>query len=344
MAINPALKQLMAQKANKYKQTGNAKKLKEGRNVIRVIAPKPGEAPWVKEEMAIYRDLGVHWIKMSKDGKPVAVVGNSEICYDRPSEIAAAVDAAIASAYDEDSKELYQSWKARASVLVNLVDRTDDTVDVWELPKGVWGSIMDLWNLYAEQDFDIFDNQTGLDIAINRSGKGLNTKYDVQAMPVVPGKPFKAVTLDQVQGAKDLDAFIESNYFRGDEQKALNAIAQVSGIVIPRLGAPVTPTAALTSPAATVADAPIVQPMQIQQTQPDPAVIAAQEQARQAALLALQQQQLAQAAQQAPVTTPPVVTPAEVVPPQPTVTAQTGLSDLSAEQQDELLRQLAQIG
>ena len=364
MAISPALKQLMAQKANKYKTSGgNARKLKEGRTVIRVIAPKPGEAPWVKEELEIYRDLGVHWIKPTLDGKPIAVVGSSEICKGVISPLSAAVDMAIANAYDEDSKKLYESWKARTSVLFNAVDRADGVDDLFEVPKGVWGKIMDLWNLYAEQDMDIFDPQHGVDLAITRTGTGLNTKYDVTVMPIMPGKFFTPVPAEVIARAKDPSEYIESNFFRGDEPKALNAISQISGVVIPQIGGPATPTAALTSQAATVADAPVAQ-----QTAPaaDPAALAAAMAAQKAAQeaqaaqaqaaadkaaqdaaaqrAALEAQLAALNTAQPAVVTPQVVTPTEVVNPAPAVSASTSLSDLPADQQDELLRQLAAIG
>lgn len=365
MGISPALKQLMAQKANKYKTSGgNARKLKEGRTVLRVIAPKPGQVPWVKEEMEIFRDLGVHWIKPNENAKPMAVVGSSEICYGTVSPLSAAVDMAIASAYDEDTKKLFESWKARTSVLFNAVDRADGVDDLWEVPKGVWGKIMDLWNLYAEQDFDIFDHDTGVDLVITRTGTGLNTKYDVQVMPMMPGKTFAPVPADVVARAKDPNEYIQTNFFRGEEPKALSAIAQLSGVVVPQLGAPTTPTAALSSPAATVADAPV------NPATPsiDPAALAAA-QAAQAAQKAAQQAQADQAAQtaaadaqrqrealmaqlaalnaaSAPVTptTPVVVTPTEVTPPAATVGATTQMSDLPVSEQDDLLRQLAMIG
>ena len=362
MAISPALKQLMAQKANKYKTSGgNAKKLKEGRTVLRVIAPKPGEVSWVKEEMEIFRDLGVHWIKPNENAKPMAVVGSSEICYGTVSPLSAAVDMAVASAYDEDSKKLFESWKARTSVLFNAVDRADGVDDLWEVPKGVWGKIMDLWNLYAEQDFDIFDHATGVDLVITRTGTGLNTKYDVQVMPMMPGKTFAPVPADVVARAKDPNEYIQSNFFRGEEPKALSAIAQLSGVVVPQLGAPATPTAALSSPAATVADAPVA-PAATPSI--DPAALAAA-QAAQAAQRAAQEAQAQQAAQTAAddaakqrellmaqlaalnvatPATPVVVTPTEITPPAATVGATTQLSDLPVDQQNDLLRQLAMIG
>lgn len=339
MAISPALKQLMQQKANKFKTSGDrARKPKEGRNVVRIIAPKPGEVSWVKEEMGIYRELGVHWIKPSESAKPIAVVGSSEICYGQVSSVAAAVEMAVANAYDEEMKKVYESWRARASVLVNMIDRSDGSVDIWELPKGVWGKIMELWNLYAEQDYDIFDHNTGLDIAITRTGKGLNTKYDVAAMPMMPGHSFTPVTPDQVASAADLDNYIQVNFFRGEEPKALNAISQIAGVVVPALGAPATPTPALTSPAASVAGAELTAP----QIAPAPVAPAAVDPAFAAALAAQQAAAMAAAQPAAQPVVQPVVAP-EIVTAAP-LTPTTTLDGLSTDQQDELFRQLSQIG
>ncbi|MTH61096.1 hypothetical protein [Paracoccus litorisediminis] len=360
MTMNPVLMALLANNANKYKggDQGKAQKAKDGRNTIRLIAPSPAEAKWVGEDYKFHRDVGVHWIKADEKAKPLAVVGSEEICFDRVSPISAAINAAIASAYDEESKKLYESWKAKAAVLVNVVNRANGEVEVWEMPRTVWGKINDLALLYADQSgVNIFDHASGMDLVITKSGKGLNTQYDVAVSPFMPGKPFPPVTADQIEKASNLDDFIKSNFFRdGDDKKALSAIAQIANVVIPQIGAPVTPTAALTSAGSSVAGANVAQTGSLQATQPttiDPAVQAAmlaQEQARQAAdakaaedarqaILASQIAAL-QAAQAAPAPTPAPV----VVQPTEVLTPTTGMSELSADQQADLLAQLAAIG
>lgn len=338
MALNPALKKLVTSSAAKYKG-GNSKsvKLKEGRNVIRLISPTPGSVAWVKPEDAMfYRELGVHWIKPDLNAKPIAVVGSEEICFQRVSALSAAIDMAIASAHDEDSKKLYEEWKARKSILVNVVNRDmGDEVQVMELTPTTFGKIMEVVSLYDDNGIDVLDHSVGMDIVITKTGKGLNTSYDVAVIPLPPGKTCKPVTQQQVDAAEDLDKFIETNFFRGEEQKALNAVVQIAGISMPRLGAPATPVAALTSASATVADAPVAPAYTPPPAAPVAAAPAVDDTAAQIARLQAQlaQQQAAAAAAAAP------VQPAAVV-----IEPTTPIASLSKDQEDDLLAQLNAIG
>lgn len=259
MALSPEMMKLVSQAKNKYAgNAGNTVKPAEGRNTYRIIPKLFGS------DIRFWRDLGVHWIKATPDGKPLAVVGCSSVVYDQPSMIETAIDMAIASAIDEDSKKHYESMRARKSVLINVVDRKDGSVNVLELTPTTFGKILDLMQLYGAEGQDILDAATGADIVITRTGKGLNTNYDVAIAPLVPGKPHAPVTKDQMDKATDLDDFIARNFFKGEENKALNAISQIAGIVLPRAGSLIgasTPTPALTSSATAVADATVTQPV-----------------------------------------------------------------------------------
>ncbi|MGV1754789.1 hypothetical protein [Agrobacterium sp. CG674] len=259
MALNPALRKMVSTAKAKYAgNSGSSAKPKDGRNVYRLLAPTNDQADWVPEGGQFWADLGVHWIKPGKNDKPVAVVGDCDTVYQQPSVINTAIEMAINSAHDEDSKKLYEEWKARKSVLVNVINRDGDETEVLELTPTTWGKVLDLIMLYADAGQDITDPNEGADIVITRTGKGLNTNYDVAIAPVIPSAPFKAVPLETVKRATDLNAFIASNFFRGEEQKALNFIAQIAGVAVPRLGGPTgasgvkTPTAALTSSSASV--------------------------------------------------------------------------------------------
>ena len=247
MALSPALQKLVSQAANKYsRSSGSRIKPKEGINRYRILLPDPNGQFWA--------DLGVHWIKPEVEGKgkPIAVVGCSDVVFQQPCEIDTAITAALAGAIDEDSKKLYESWKVRRSVLLNVLDRskgsTDpDAVQILEVSTGTFGSIMNIVQQYAEEGEDVLDAKAGMDIAITRTGKGLQTEYSVN---IAPGKS-QPVTDAHLKGCHDLIAHINKEFFRGDEQKALNFIAQVAQVSIPRLGNK-TPTAALTSRAAQV--------------------------------------------------------------------------------------------
>lgn len=249
MALSPVLQKLVSQAANKYsRSSGSRIKPKEGVNRYRILVPDVNAQFWA--------DLGVHWIKteLSDGAKPVAVVGCSDVVHQTPCAIDTAIDQAIGSAIDEESKKLYESWRARKSVLLNVLDRskhsTDpDAVQILEVTTTTFGAIMGIVQQYAEEGEDILDAQSGMDISITRSGKGLNTEYTVN---VAPGQS-KPVTKAHLQNANDLLDHINKEFFKGDDQKALNVISQTAQINVPRLASR-TPTAALTSKAAAVAD------------------------------------------------------------------------------------------
>jgi hypothetical protein len=247
MALSPVLQKLVSQAANKYsRSSGSRIKPKEGINRYRILVPDVNAQFWA--------DLGVHWIKteLSDGAKPIAVVGCSDVVYGTPCAIDTAIDQAIGSAIDEDSKKLYESWRARKSVLVNVLDRSKgssdpDAVQILELTPTTFGAIMGIVQQFAEEGEDVLDAKTGMDIAITRSGKGLNTEYTVN---VAPGQS-KPVTKAHLEACHNLVDHIAKEFFKGDENKALSVISQTAQINVPRLASK-TPTAALTSKAASV--------------------------------------------------------------------------------------------
>lgn len=247
MALSPALQKLVSQGQAKYARgAGRALKPKEGINRWRILVPDPNAQFWA--------DLGVHWIKADENGKPLAVVGCSDVCFQEPCEIDTAIDQAIASAIDEDSKKLYQGWRAKKSILVNILDRTKgsekpDEVQIAELTPTTFAAILNMVQEYAAEGQDILDPNEGIDISITKTGKGLSTEYQVNAA----AGTSKPVTKKQLSECHDLVEYIKKEFFKGEEQKALNQIAQLSGIKVARIGAR-TPTPALTSKAAAVED------------------------------------------------------------------------------------------
>lgn len=337
MALSPQVLALVSKAKNKYSgNSGKALRPKEGRNTYRLIAPPPNAESWVGPTGQWWADLGVHWIKADSNGKPLVVLGDCDTVYQQPSVINAAIDRAIAEAIDEDSKKLYEDWRAKRSVLLNVIDRSTpgDEPEVLELTPTTFGKVLDLYTMYAEAGQDITDPASGVDIVITRTGKGLNTNYDVAVAPVTPTTPHKPVPKASIEKAVDLKDYIARNYFRGEEQKALNCIAQIAGVALPALSAPSqaasitsTPTAALASPAVAVADAEVVNTPAA-----DPVVVDqnAELAARRAALLKKQQEELA--ALEAATATPAAAPAAAVAAPATAV--------LTEDETDSILSQL----
>lgn len=255
MALDSRVLKMVSQAKGKYSgMSSKSIKPKEGRNTYRILAPN---ADWVEAAGGqFWADLGVHWIKADPNGKPIAVVGDCDTVYQKPSILNSAIEMAIESAPDEATKELYSSWKARRSVLINVIDRQDKgntDPQILELTATTFGKVLDIIQLYGEAGEDITDPVSGVDIVITRTGKGLNTNYDVA---VAPGKSAP-VPKDVLDKSADLPKHIGENFFRGEEQKALNAIQEISGVALPRIGSSAsrTPTPALTSASASVEDA-----------------------------------------------------------------------------------------
>jgi hypothetical protein len=260
MALNPALRKLVSQANNKYnRSSGSRLKPKEGINRYRFLVPTKKDAPWLPDNGQFWADLGVHWIKADENGKPLAVVG-----FQQPSKIAPAIDAAIEAAIDEESKKIAESWKARSSVLVNVLDRSKgsdnpDEPQILELTTTTWGKVMGVIQQYDDEGEDVLDPNSGVDIVITRTGKGLNTEY---AVNVAPGKS-QPVPAGALKACHDLKQHIEREFFRGDEPKALSYIAQISGVNLAMISGPSTgprtKTRALSSSAAAVEEAEVLE-------------------------------------------------------------------------------------
>lgn len=346
MALSPELKKMVSGAKNKYSGgSGKTVKPKDGRNTYRILAPAPGAAPWVPASGQYWADLGVHWIKADKNGKPLVVCGDCDTVYQQPSVLNTAIEMAINSAMDEESKELYNEWKPKKSVLVNAIDRSaGDEPVVLELTGTTFGKVMDLINVYDDAGKDITDPVNGVDIIITKTGKQLNTKYDVMVDPAPP----KPISPDVLARTVDLHAFIAQNFFRGEEQKALNCIAQIAGVAVPALSGPATaagartPTAALSSPAAAVAGASVAQaapaPAPVQTAAAAAPVVEAAATAEDPAIAArraeiLRRQQEAEA-ELAALSQP--AAPAEAAPAAPAA----GISSLPVSEQDAILAEL----
>ena len=226
------LARLKQKKAQYSRSTGKTIKPKEGKTRIRIfIAPKLVTEDHIFGE----RDLGVHWIKTQTGGKPVAVVGDQELVYGKPSLINPAIKAATDAATDDETLALIKDWAARKSVLINAVirDGADASTEpqILELTPTTFGEILSIYETYiADGIEDVLDPNTGIDILIERQGKGLDTKYSVMVPP--KSTPLNKGTVEKAQ---DLDAFIASEYFRGEESKAINAISAMMGISLTAL-------------------------------------------------------------------------------------------------------------
>ncbi|MCP1540009.1 hypothetical protein [Methylorubrum extorquens] len=248
MALSPAMMALVKNARNRYTR-GNSKfvKIKEGRTRVRIISTEADGKFW--------QDLGVHWIKTELGGKPVAVVGCSDLVKDEPCPICTAIEKAMKAAVDDDQVKLVKEWKTKKSVLVKAIirDGADASPDpqILEITPSTFGSIVSMIEEYGNET-DPLSPTTGIDFVITRSGKGLDTEYGV-----IPALKSDPLTKDQVAKAKEINLLeaIEKEFFKGEETKALNAIGAASGITL-AIAPPKRAAGLLTSTVATEDDIP----------------------------------------------------------------------------------------
>lgn len=230
MALNPAMMALIKGAKAKHTRGGNNKtvKLKEGKTQVRIL-PSP-----LGEESPFWQDLGVHWIKAEKNGKPLAVVGCHDHTYDTPCPVCAAIDKAAKATSDDESLALVKDWKGKKSVLVNALIRkfnggaseSGNEPVILEMTSTTFGAMCGIIEEYAEEYGNVLDLKTGMDFVITRSGKGLDTEYTV--MPAPKNEPVPKGVMEKVT---DLAEFVKNEYFEASkETKGLNAIASVTGV------------------------------------------------------------------------------------------------------------------
>jgi hypothetical protein len=232
MALSPAMQALLKNARNKYQSRGATKvlKIKEGKTRYRVLTGNQNGV-----EGQFWADLGVHWIKAEKNGKPMAVTGCHEKVHDKPCPICNAIEKAMLSAPDTETENLYKEWRSRKQALLNVIVRDgvdkSDVAQILEVPATVIEQIFGVLQTYADDGIDALDSDSGVDFIIERRGKGFDTEYSV----TVPPKSV-AVTKAQLDSRHDLADYISREHFRGEETKALNSIAQITGVSMPSAG------------------------------------------------------------------------------------------------------------
>lgn len=223
MALPAHLQSLVKNAKNKYsRSTGRTVKPKEGKTRVRIL-------PGIRSDGKFWADLAVHWIKTEINGKPVAVVGCHDGVYDAPCPVCTMIEKAITTAPDDESVALYKSWKARGTVLVNALvrsgeDKSEDPV-ILELTRTAFGNILSMIEEYEADYGYVLDPTSGMDFTIERKGKGIDTEYSV--MPNPKSEPVSKASLSK---QVDLDEYIQKEFFKGDEAKAISHISNMTGI------------------------------------------------------------------------------------------------------------------
>lgn len=198
---------------------------------------RKGDAPNAEQ---FWHDFGAHYIK-DQTGELKAIYVCVDKTYGRPCSICSTVKQGIDSAADPEFKKFLEQARASGRILVNAVqvDGANPTDPViLEIGPTVFESII---NIVSEWGADVLDLAKGRDITIERSGKGIGTKYSVQVSPKMT--PLDAGIMAKVV---NLDEYVAQE----NEEQALRALTNfrtVAGL-LPGSSAP----AALPSAAASL--------------------------------------------------------------------------------------------
>ncbi len=198
----------------------------------RTVRPQPGKSKFRilpgwrgDEDPTFFHDFGQHYIKDGNDDLK-AVYMCTEKTYGKPCPICQALSDAKGKVVDDDNliKAIDES-RASNRMLFNALhlDGEDPSSPIiLEVSPTTAQKIFDIMG--GEDGYgDITDLESGTDIIISRSGKGLNTEYSIYAAPK-SGKVNKAV----MKNLHNLDDYVNQEFDEG-RNKALAAVSTVAG-------------------------------------------------------------------------------------------------------------------
>lgn len=199
----------------------------EGRSKWRIL---PG---WRKdkEDSTFFHDFGQHFIK-GMDNQLKAVYVCVDKTYGKPCKICEAIRQGVMSSSDDDVVKVLKDANAASRILLNAIHVDGESQDpqILEVGPKVFSEIINIIQEWG----NILDLDTGKDIVIERTGKGLNTKYSVQV--AAKSAPVPASVMGKLH---DLDEYVAQE---SEEQarRALANLSQVAGLL---------PSAAASKPA-----------------------------------------------------------------------------------------------
>lgn len=186
----------------------------DGDNTIRVMPDWTEEEPYKGQ---FWREVAQHW-GVSEDQKGPILCPAATPHIEGECPICKFVDELRADKNDVKAQELAKDIRAKKAYLVNIVDCNDPTynakdvaeykknrpdsdvpfeagdpkIQVYACPKTIFDQIL---NAIMNNDQDITDLEAGNDLVINRSGKGMLTRYSVNPK-------FKSTSSDVSGGAE----------------------------------------------------------------------------------------------------------------------------------------------
>lgn len=147
---------------------GNFFKPVEGKNVVRVLPP------YSNKSGKFFFEATLHY-GFKKDGKSVGIpyTGENSFIMKKLNELASE---------GEEGAKLAGRFGPRKKYYVNIIDRSTGAVKIWGFSRKI---LKDLLAVYLDkEDGGAFDHpKDGRDLIIERTGKGMQTRYSVRVRP-----------------------------------------------------------------------------------------------------------------------------------------------------------------
>lgn len=216
--MTSALLELLKKKKQSMTANRRAKTVKptDGTSRFRIL---PG---WDAKNPAFYHDFGQHFIKDST-GELKAIYMCVDKTYGKPCSICDAISKGINASSDDAMIELLKEARSTGRVLMNALHVNGENPSepvILEVAPTVFEAII---GLIQEWGAEVIDLERGMDIIIERNGKGKLTKYAVQiaskSAKVDPAIMKKITNLDEYVAQES-----EENATR-----ALTNLAAISG-------------------------------------------------------------------------------------------------------------------
>lgn len=224
-------------------------------NRAKTVKPPEGRSRWrilptwrkAEGETQFWHDFGQHFIKDST-GSLKAVYVCTDKTYGRPCKVCDAIQQGMHATTDDAMVELLKESKASGRVLCNALHIDSDKPGdphILELSPNTFAAVLSVIEEWGDKVLSL--GADGMDIIIERTGKGLQTKYSVQI-----AAKSNAAPADVMKRITDLDEYVKQESLE-QEQRALTNLSAVAGL----LGAPSTAAGAGAKPSlSTVDDGP----------------------------------------------------------------------------------------
>ncbi|WP_374335309.1 hypothetical protein [Methyloversatilis sp.] len=179
---------------------------------------------WRPEGGQFWHDFGQHYIKDAM-GKVKAVYVCTERTFGKPCGVCEAMLHAQQHVVDDETMKLIQSAKANGRVLVNALHLDGATPDVPQILELSPTTFSQFLAIVQEWGSEVLDLTEGKDVIIEKTGKGLETKYSIQI--AAKSKPVDSSVMTKVA---NLDDYVAQES-EEQQRRAISNLNMVAGVI-----------------------------------------------------------------------------------------------------------------